>query len=158
MKLDQLGYGPERAPRPIGLAATVAFIGGGILVVWSSYIHFHLWQKLGYRDIATIGPLFLAQSIAGLLVGLLAIVACRVWAALLGAGFAVSTMAGFFLSIEFGLFGFKDSWSAPFAHQAFVIEIASIIVLVLAGALCFVKSAPPKRAGTTPIGNRSLGA
>jgi hypothetical protein len=158
MKMDQLGYGPERVPRPIGLAATATYIGGGILVVWSSYIHFYLWQKLGYRDIPTIGPLFLAQAIAGLLIGILVIVVCRVWVAVIGVGFAVSTMAGFFLSIEFGLFGFKDSWSAPFAHQAFAIEIATIIALVLAGALCFVRSAPTTRTDATPIGTPSLRA
>jgi hypothetical protein len=111
-------------------------------VIWSSYIHFHLWQELGYRHIPTIGPLFLAQSIAGLILGLLIIIVRRVWVAVLGAGFAASTMAGFLISEQHGLFGFKDSWSAPFAHEAFAIEIAVTGLLVIAGALCLVKSDP----------------
>ena len=141
MKLEQLGYGPERVPKPIGLTATVAFMAGGLLVVWSTYIHFHLWRNLGYRHIPTIGILFLVQSIAGLLVGLLIIFVCRVWVAIVGVGFALSTMIGFLASIHYGLFGFKDSWSAPFAHQAFAIEIATVMVLTIAGALCLTRSA-----------------
>jgi hypothetical protein len=59
--------GPGRSRRPIDLAATVAFVVGGLLIIWSSYIHFHLWDETdGYRSIKTIGPLFLLQSIAGL--------------------------------------------------------------------------------------------
>lgn len=112
----------------------------GLLIIWSSYIHFHLWQSLGYRHIATIGPLFLLQSIGGLLIGLLIIASRRVWAAVLGAGFAISTMIGFLISVENGLFGFKDTWSAPFAHQAFALEIAIIGVCIVAGALCLLGS------------------
>jgi plastocyanin len=113
-------------------------VAGGLLIIWSSYIHFHLWQSLGYRRIATIGPLFLLQSIGGLLIGLLIIVARRAWAALLGAGFAVATMVGFLISVEHGLFGFKDTWSAPFAHEAFALEIAIIGVCAIAGVLCLI--------------------
>ena len=141
MKLENLSYGPERVPKPIGLTATVAFMAGGLLVVWSTYIHFHLWRNLGYRHIPTIGTLFLVQSIAGLLVGLLIIFVCRVWVAIVGVGFALSTMIGFLASIHYGLFGFKDSWSAPFAHQAFAIEIATVIALSIAGTLCLTRSA-----------------
>jgi hypothetical protein len=52
-----LGYGPSRASKPVGLAATAAFVVGALLVLWSAYIHFHLWNETdGYRRIATIGP------------------------------------------------------------------------------------------------------
>ena len=120
--------------------AITAFVAASLLIIWSSYIHFHLWQSLGYRHIATIGPLFLLQSIGGVLIGLLIIASRRVWSAVLGAGFAVSTMVGFLLSVEVGLFGFKDTWSAPFAHEAFALEIAIIGVCIIAGALCLVGS------------------
>lgn len=126
-------------------------------MVWSTYIHFHLWRNLVYRHIPTIGSLFLVQSIAGLLVGLLIIFVCRVWVAIVGVGFALSTMIGFLASIHYGLFGFKDSWSAPFAHQAFVIEIAIVIVLTIAGALCLSRSVSTSTCGT-PTGIPSSGA
>jgi hypothetical protein len=143
---------PGPLTKPIGLAGTVAFIAGGLLVIWSSYIHFHLWQSVGYRRIPTIGPLFLVQSISGLILGLLTIAVRRVWAALLGAGFAVATLGGFFLSVAVGLFGFKDSWSAPDAHLAFGLEVAIVAMFALAGTLCLVGPST-KNAGATLIGS-----
>jgi hypothetical protein len=152
VKLEKIRYGPDQVAKANGIGATVAFVTGGLLVVWSSYIHFHLWQKVGYRHIPTIGPLFLVQSIAGLFLGLLIISVRRVWAAILGAGFAASTMIGFLISEQHGLFGFKDAWSSPFAHEAFAIEIAIIGFLVIAGALCLVGSSPSARANTAGTG------
>jgi hypothetical protein len=123
-----------------GAAANAAFFAGGVLVMWLSYIHFHLWLD-GYRHIATIGPLFLVQSIAGLLVGLLLIAVRRVGTALLGIGFALATMGGFLISVEHGLFGFTDSWAAPFAGLAFIIEIASAAALFVAAVACLSRPA-----------------
>jgi hypothetical protein len=142
--------GPKQAGFRSGLVATVAFAVGGLLLLWSGYIHFHLWDSEGYRHIATIGPLFLLQSIAALLLAVLVIAARRVWAAVLGAGFALSTVAGFLLSVEIGLFGFKDSWQAPFANQAFLIELTAVATLVVAGAICAVGSAGGSTAAVSP--------
>jgi hypothetical protein len=148
-----LVVGPRGFRRPLSLAATAAFAVGGALLIWSASIHFHLWGETdGYRTIATIGPLFLLQSIAGLVIGLGVVAVRRVWAALIGIGFALSTLAGFLLSVAVGLFGFKDSWLAPFAKQAFVIEILAVVVLAAAAVLCLVGSVPHSRAGTTPAG------
>ena len=136
MRLEPLGYGPGRSSVPLQVASTVAFVVGGLLVLWSGTLHFHLWQKVGYRHIPTIGPLYLVQSVAAVVVGVLVIAVRRVWVAIAGAGFALSTMVGFLISVEHGLFGFKDSWSAPFAHQALAVDIAAIVVLAAAGGLC----------------------
>ena len=68
-----LQLGPSRTKKAVGIATTTAFVVAGVLVIWSSYIHLHLWQSLGYRHIATIGPLFLLQFIGGFLVGVLII-------------------------------------------------------------------------------------
>jgi hypothetical protein len=138
MRINRLFVGPRKLTSAYGMSATVAFVVGGLLIVWSSYIHYHLWQKVGYRHIPTIGPLFFVQSIVGLVVGVLVIAARRVWAAVIGAGFAVSTLGGFLISVEHGLFGFKEQWSAPFAQLAFAIEIATIVVLVISLTLCLV--------------------
>ena len=51
--------GPGRSRRPVDLTATAAFAVGGVLLIWSAYIHFHLWNEPdGYRSIPTtvIGP------------------------------------------------------------------------------------------------------
>jgi hypothetical protein len=140
------------------LASVGGFVVGGLLLVWSAYIHFHLWDSVGYRMIATIGPLFLLQSIAGLLLGLLVIAHRRVWTAILGLGFSVSTMVGFFISVHVGLFGFQDSSNAPFAHLALIIEIAIAVVLLAAGALCLTRSAPSTTTAATPAQVPSTGA
>ncbi len=143
--------GPGRSRRPVDLGATAAFAAGGLLLVWSAYIHFHLWHEPGgYRSIPTIGPLFLLQSIAGLVIGIAVVAARRLWAALIGIGFALATMAGFLISVAHGLFGFKDSWVAPFAKEAFTIEVVAAVVLVIAAALCLIGSAPRVRSGSTP--------
>ncbi len=145
--------GPRRSRRPVDLAATAAFALGGALLIWSAYVHFHLWSETdGYRSIPTIGPLFLLQSIAGLVIGIGVVVIRRLWAAVIGIGFALSTIAGFLLSVAVGLFGFKDSWLAPFAKEAFTIEILAVAALVAAAVLCLVGTVPHARAGSTPAG------
>ncbi len=149
-----LVLGPGRSRRPLHLAATAVFVLGGALLIWSAFIHFHLWSETdGYRSIPTIGPLFLLQSIAGLVIGLGVVVVRRLWAAVIGLGFVLSTIAGFLLSVAVGLFGFKDSWLAPFAKEAFTIEILAAAVFIAAAALCLVGSLPHARADPTPGGN-----
>jgi hypothetical protein len=139
----------------LGVATTALYVVGALLVLWSGYIHFHLWNETdGYRKIATIGPLFLAQAIGGLVVALLIVAVRRVWAAIIGIGFAASTAVGFLLTVGLakGLFNFKESWAAPFAGLAFAVEIAAIAVLLVAAALSLVRSASKTRSGSAPIG------
>lgn len=154
--LEPLGRGTGPVSTRLGLAATVAYVAGALLVVWSGYIHFHLWDESGsyYRHLATIGPLFLAQAIGGLVIGILLVAVRRVWAAIIGFGYAVSTFVGFLLTVNLpnGLFNFKEIWAAPFAGLAFAVEVAAAAVLLVAGALCLVRSASTTRSGSAPIG------
>jgi hypothetical protein len=149
MNLAPLFAGPGRSTRPVHLAATVSFLTAAGLVAWSAAIHLHLWQT-GYRSIPTIGPLFLAQVIGGFAVALLILAVRRLWVAVIGAGFVLSTMVGFLLSVIYGLFNFKESWDAPFAQQAFAIEVAGVVVCLIAGALCLAGSARSSEPRTTP--------
>ena len=132
---------PGPATKPKGATATAAFLVGGALIIGLSYIHIHLWD-IGYRHIPTIGPLFLLQSIAGLVIGLLVLTLRRVWTAVVGIGFVLATAAGFLISVEHGLFGFQDSWAAPFAGLAFTIEIVTAVLLAVAALLCLSLPAP----------------
>jgi hypothetical protein len=151
MHLAPLFAGPGRSTRPVHLAATASFVTVAGLVTWSAFIHLHLWQS-GYRSIATIGPLFLAQVIGGFAVALLVLVVRRLWAAVVAAGFALSTMVGFLISATYGLFNFKESWDVPFAQLAFAVEVATVAVCLIAGALCLAGSARSSEARTTPAG------
>jgi len=152
MKLDPLLFGPRRLTKSTGWVATAAYVVGGLLLVCSAYIHVRLWKSEGYRHIPTIGPLFVVQSIVGMVIGVAVVAVRRVWVAVLGAGFAVSTMAGFLLSVEVGLFGFQDTWSAPFAKEAFLIESTSIVVLIVAAALCLLRPARTDQTGSLQSG------
>jgi hypothetical protein len=152
MNTAPLKAGPRTGTKPVEVTTSLAYLVGAGLIIWSAYIHFHLWDSVGYRHIPTIGPLFLLQSIGGLIVGLLVLAFRQVWIAVAGIGFAASTMVGFLLTVGLkgGLFGFKESWSASFAHEAFAIEIATMVVLLIAGALSLTGSASSTRAGSTP--------
>jgi len=115
-----------------------AMLLGAALIAWSGGIHLHLWQS-GYRGISTIGPLFLLQAIAAFALALLVALTRRLVPAVLGAGFLASTIGGLVWSAEWGLFGFKDSFSAPFAQESLFVEMAGIVVLSV-GSIARIRS------------------
>ncbi|TCP54077.1 hypothetical protein EV191_103118 [Tamaricihabitans halophyticus] len=93
----------------------------------SAWIHFDLWQ-LGYRDIDTIGPLFLVNVIAGAVLAI-AVLVWRHWLPLLGAvGFGLATLGGYLLSVTVGLFGMQNElyWQAE-PILAAVAELGCIV-------------------------------
>jgi hypothetical protein len=104
---------------------------GGAFLVWSAVIHLELWGD-GYSDISVIGPLFLAQGIACIILGV-AIVALR-WLALLAAGAVagVATAVGLLLSVYVGLFGYSESLSVPYATLSLAVEFTAAFVLLVA--------------------------
>lgn len=100
-------------------------------------IHFHLWDSGGYRHIHVIGPLFLANFVVGLVVALGLLGAPRRLLPLVGlaaSGLGAGTLAGLLISVNYGLFGFRDTLSAPFAHESIVAESVVIVAgLLLSG-------------------------
>jgi hypothetical protein len=89
------------------LAALVLRLVCSGLLIWVAAIHLHLWSE-GYRDIATVGPLFLADAVAGFLFAAVLLAWPRPLAGLLGAGFMASTLGGLIVSLNFGSFGFRE--------------------------------------------------
>jgi hypothetical protein len=122
----------------------LAGIGGGFLV-WSAVIHLELWSD-GYKDISVIGPLFLVQGIANIILGV-AVVAFR-WLALLAAGAVagVATAGGLLLSVYVGLFGYTENLSVPYAELSLAVEFTAAFVL-LVGAVLLALAAPVRAAG-----------
>ncbi len=120
------------------LAAT-----GAAFLVWSAVIHLKLWAD-GYKDISVIGPLFLAQGIASIVLGV-AIVAFR-WLALIAAGAVagVATAVGLLLSAGIGLFGYTESLAVPYAELSLAVEFTAAFVLLVAA--CVLALAAPARA------------
>jgi hypothetical protein len=107
---------------------------GAALLVWSGAIHLHLWAS-GYKSVPTIGWLFLLQSISAFVLGATVLVTRHPVPAAAGALFLASTIGGLVWSVELSLFGFRDSFSAPFATESLGVESAGIVVLALASAV-----------------------
>ena len=106
--------------------------GAGLLAVTGA-IHLDLYLT-GYRSIPVIGWLFLLQVIAALGLAAAVLVSGSRLAAAAGAGFALSTLGGYLLSVQFGLFGFKEVRTTA-GIVAGVIEVAAFAALALLGAL-----------------------
>ena len=107
---------------------------GAILTPTSAIIHVRLWADGGYQGIAVIGPLFLAQGVAGILLALPLGVFRRLGLIMAGAGLLAAT-AALLLSVHVGLFGFWESMAAPYAGMSLVVEFAGAVLLAAAAAI-----------------------
>jgi len=111
---------------------------GGASVLVSGYVHYYLYFKGGYRDIApdsfagfTISRSFAINAIAGFVIAWALVVSVRfpklaVPAALAGAGFAVATLVAYLLTRTVGLLGFQDDQLTTEAVVAFVAELVAL--------------------------------
>ena len=136
--------GALESPTARWAVLALAGIGGGFLV-WSAVIHLELWGD-GYRGISVIGPLFLVQGVACIILGV-AIVAFR-WLALLAAGAVagVATAVGLLLTVYVGLFGYTESLSVPYATLSLAVECTAGFVLFVATGLLAL-SGPARATG-----------
>ena len=107
-------------------------IVGAALLVASGAIHLDLYLT-GYRDIPTIGPLFLLQVIAAFALAVAIPVTGSWLAAAAGAAFAISTLGGYLLSLWVGLFGFTEVRTTA-GIVAGIIDVAAFATLALAAA------------------------
>ena len=134
------------ASPPARMAVTVLVLAGAVLTVVSGVIHLYLWGEAnGYRQIATIGPLFLAQGIAAVVIGLATAITRRLIMVLAAAGTLIATAAGLLITIENGLFGFRESWGAPYVRTSFYEEIAGAVLLLIAAAALARPAAAARR-------------
>ena len=87
----------------------------------------------GYRTIPTIGWLFLLQIIVAFALGGLLLITGNRLVAAAGAGFALSTLGGYLLTVQFGLFGFREVRTTA-GIVAGIIEVAAFAVLAVLAA------------------------
>ena len=104
-------------------------VAGAALLAATGGIHLDLYLT-GYRSIPTIGWLFLLQVIAAFGLALAVLVSGSRLAAAAGAGFALSTLGGYLLSVWIGLFGFKEVRTTA-GIVAGVIEVAAFAALAI---------------------------
>jgi hypothetical protein len=111
---------------------------GAASVLVSGYVHYYLYFKGGYRDIApdsfaglTISRSFAINAIAGFVIAWALVVSLRfpklaVPAAVAGVGFAVATLGAYLLTRTVGLLGFEDDQLTIEAVVAFVAELVAL--------------------------------
>ena len=134
--------------RPI--ARWLRFLGAALILL-NGGVHLLVWGQ-AYRSIPVIGPLFLVNAVAALLIA-----AALVWrpegiAALLGLGLSVGTFGAFLIASTVGLFGLTTGWDAK-AVLAAVAEVGATVVLLSWWAITRRKrDAPPL------VGERSEGS
>ena len=134
----------------LALAAT-----GAAFLIWSGVIHLELWAD-GYKDISVIGPLFLVQGIASIVVGVV-LVALR-WLVLLlaGAVAGVATAVGLLLTVYVGLFGYTESLTVPYATLSLAVEFtAGFVLLVAAVLLALAASVRAEGKASAPVPSRT---
>lgn len=140
--------GPGQVRPPAGRLAVYALAAAGVvLLAWSGVIHIRLWSE-GYEAIPTIGPLFLAQGVASLVIAAALVIVRRLVVMVIGAVSLAATAAGLLLSAYVGLFGYRESLAVPDARSSLVIEFSGAAVLLLASvivAAAAVRGAEPGR-------------
>lgn len=127
-----LSRGPHDVTGLARVLGLTAYYAGAALLLWSSYLHYHLWHDLGYHAIPHIGDLFVAQIVADVFIAVVVATLRQVWTALLGAGATILTIVGFLLAVTHGILGFRESWTAPDAQLDFFVEVTTLVALTLA--------------------------
>ena len=147
--------GPGALDSPVARWTVFVLAGTGAgFLVWSGVIHLMLWSD-GYKDVATIGPLFLVQGIAGIVIAL-AIVALRRLALLIvGAGAGVATAGGLLISVNFGLFGLKESLATTYATLSLAVEFTAAFVLLVAACVLAFSSSARVTSNSSPVPTRT---
>jgi predicted lipoprotein with Yx(FWY)xxD motif len=124
--------------------------GAGLLIATAA-IHLDLYLT-GYRTIPTIGWLFLLQVIVGFGAGLVVLASGSRLAAAFGAVFVLSTLGGYLLTVQFGLFGFREVRTTA-GIVAAVVEVAGFAAL---GVLAATPAAEPHSPRGSHAAPRSL--
>lgn len=113
----------------------------------SGLVHLWLWWFDGFAEIDVIGPLFLLNAVAGVVLAV-ATVASRHWLPLLASvGFGAATLGAFVVSTTVGLFGVQERWSGAPVWIAAVSEA----VAVLAGGLALVTESREVRSSRSGV-------
>ena len=117
---------PRGSSVPFRLFVFGAMLLGTGMIGASAAIHLHLWFA-GYRHLPRIGPLFLAQAIAGFVLVPTILIFRRMYAVLAGALFQAATAVGLTLSATVGFLGIHDGFTAPWAMASFILEIVGFV-------------------------------
>ena len=100
---------------------------GAVALLASVSIHGWLWLD-GMREVHVIGPAFLVNVVAGVVIAVL-LVRWQHWLpGALTACFGVATLGAFTLASTIGLFGTHEKWEGFYVFGAAVSELVAILV------------------------------
>jgi hypothetical protein len=116
--------------REVGAARRVA----ALAVLVSAVVHLALWAD-GYREIPVVGPLFLLQAVAGVVLAVLLAAWVHRLPALGAVGYGVATLGAYLLSLSVGFFGVREH---VVTTEAVVAGVAELVAAV-AGAVVLVR-------------------
>ena len=98
---------------------TVRWITAAAVLV-SAYVHLKEWFD-GFRHVHVIGPLFIVNGVAGLVIAIL-LVTWQHWVPpFLAFGFGAATLGGFVIAATWGLFGDHEKWTAAVSEAIAII-------------------------------------
>ena len=117
-----------------------------IAVLVSAAVHLRLWFD-GFRSIHMVGPAFMLNAVAGVVIAVLLVVWRRHWLPpLLALGFGVATLGAFVTSATVGLYGVHEQWTGFYVLAAAVSEVVAIVVgLAILGREYRLRSGVPLR-------------
>ena len=128
--------------RALTTGNVVATVVAALAILVSGWVHFYLYFRGGYRGIApdellgiTISRSFAINAIAAVVLAEALVLGLRyrallLPAAVLGIGFAIATLVGYFLSRTRGLLGFEETATTTEAVIGMVAEAVAIVALV----------------------------
>lgn len=99
-----------------------------VCVVVSGVVHLRLWRD-GMRFVDIVGPAFLVNAVAGVVIGVLLLVWRHWLPPLLAVGFGAATLGAFIVATTpLGLFGVHSRWEGS---QEWVGAITEALAIVL---------------------------
>ena len=107
-------------------------IVAAIAVLVSAYVHLREWLD-GMRHVHVIGPLFVVNIVAGVVIAVLLLTWKHWLAPFLALGFGASTLGGFAIATtSAGLFGDHEKWQGNYIWIAAAAEVVAIIAGLIA--------------------------
>jgi len=125
-------------PRPVPASETIVTrtvaVLGAALVITTGAIHLYLYEDY-FSTVPTIGRLFVANFLAGVALGGLMLLS-RAWVwPLLGAAYCITTLGAFLWSVQWGLFGYQESFSGTWQTRAAVAEVIGTLLCITTAML-----------------------
>lgn len=104
----------------------VRIVTAGAALV-SAVVHGILWWFQDYRAIDVVGPAFLLNAVAGVVIAVLLLTWHHWVPAFLVTGFGASTLGAFAVSATVGLFGVHERWSGGWVLTAAISEVVCVV-------------------------------